>query len=310
MRAYLTWSLCLALGALSGCVPPAQHGEVADLRRQIDAMGQQAERDRTTIHELENRVFLLEDKVDTTEVTLGRKPLPVVTKHPAGGAAPAPAPSPAVAPSPAPVPEQPYDAPITIGEPDPPPASDDLGPLPEGQADDGPVASLRIDGDDGVASDATPPAAPRHQTVVVHEGVGDGGASDDSAAQADGEPLAVYRAAYAALGRRDHAAAIAGFRGFLARWPDHDYADNSQYWLAETYYDQGDYKTAASEFRQVLRRYPGGNKAPDALLKVGYCAVKTGDLEHAREILGQVVEIYPKTNAARLAARKLEELRK
>ena len=119
----------------------------------------------------------------------------------------------------------------------------------------------------------------------------------------------LYRESYAALARRDHAAAVAGFRRFLATYPQNEYADNSQYWLAETYYDQRDYKTALLEFRKVIERYPGGNKAPDALLKVGYCHALLGEVAVARNILGQVVETYPRAAAAQLAAKRLEQLR-
>jgi tol-pal system protein YbgF len=121
------------------------------------------------------------------------------------------------------------------------------------------------------------------------------------------DAIAVYRAAYEALGRHEHALAVAGFKTFLARWPVHEHADNAQYWLGEAAYDQGDWKAALVEFSRVVERYPTGNKAPDAMLKVGFCHAKLGDDAAAREALEQVRAVYPKTDAARLAERRLEQ---
>ena len=98
-------------------------------------------------------------------------------------------------------------------------------------------------------------------------------------------------------------------REFLKKYPDSSLADNAQYWLGEAYYDQRNYEQALTEFRRVVKRYPSGNKAPDALLKIGYCYAKLGDVAAARDVLAQVVEVYPKTAAARLATKRLEELR-
>jgi tol-pal system protein YbgF len=122
--------------------------------------------------------------------------------------------------------------------------------------------------------------------------------------------MAVYKAAYAALGSRQHAVAIAGFKSFLELWPDHDYADNSQYWLGEAFYDRGDWKSALAEFRKVVEKYGRGNKAPDALLKVGFCLGRLGEAPAARDVLAQVLEIHPASDAARLAAKKLQEMRR
>jgi tol-pal system protein YbgF len=119
---------------------------------------------------------------------------------------------------------------------------------------------------------------------------------------------ALYKRYYAALRAGDHAQAISGFRGFVKRFPTHDYADNAQYWLGEAYYDQKRYKRAISEFRAVLDNYPRGNKVADALLKMGYCYAALGNEETARDLLTQVTELYPKSGPAKLAARRLVEL--
>ena len=124
------------------------------------------------------------------------------------------------------------------------------------------------------------------------------------------DPRGDYQVAVDALKRGDHAAAIAGLREFVRRFPDHDYADNAQYWLGEAYYDQKSYKLALDEFRKTVERYPTGNKVPDALLKVGFCYAALGQTEQARATLEEVVSVYPRTGPAQLAASRLDTLGK
>jgi tol-pal system protein YbgF len=123
-----------------------------------------------------------------------------------------------------------------------------------------------------------------------------------------GEAAAEYRRYYRALQARDHATAVAGFESFLARYPEHDYANNAQYWLGEAYYDQKQFSTALAEFQKVIDRYPQGNKVPDALLKIGYCQLALGDRGAALNALRRVVTMHPTSSPAALAARKLKEL--
>ena len=132
------------------------------------------------------------------------------------------------------------------------------------------------------------------------------GARSRSSGRAD--PRRAYRRYYDALKAGNHAYAIAGFGNFLDAHPDHAYADNAQYWLAEAHYDQDAFETALAEFRRVVAEHGGGNKVPAAMLKIGYCHVQLGDEAAARRALERVVERYPDTNPARLAADRLESL--
>jgi tol-pal system protein YbgF len=115
-----------------------------------------------------------------------------------------------------------------------------------------------------------------------------------------------YRAAVELVrtGKTDEA--VTALRGFLARYPRHEYADNAQYWLGEAFYATKDYQHALVEFRATIETYPRGNKVPDALLKVGYCYQALGQTDKARAVLEQVVNLYPKSEPAALAAKRLE----
>jgi tol-pal system protein YbgF len=264
------------------------------LERQIEEMRRTTDGDRQALRQLENRIFVLEDKLDTAEVARGKvaglEPrLPVITKHKPEAETP-----PAVPPPPAPT------------------AYDD------GPPDDGPPIVIKMDGSSGRLESSEPKTRARGDVrrqrsaalpdlASVNERLPVVPLPKTGAQAPTVEPLTVYQEARAALGRREHAAAIAGFKHFLERWPSHDYADNAQYWLGESYYDQADFQTALVEFRAVVQRYPNGNKAPDALLKVGYCLAKLGESAAASDVLAQVAQIYPKTDAARLAQKRLDE---
>jgi tol-pal system protein YbgF len=122
------------------------------------------------------------------------------------------------------------------------------------------------------------------------------------------EPLRLYRAALMDLRAGHHGDALAGFRRFLSRYPAHDYADNAQYWIAECYYDLKQNQTAAREFRRVIERYPAGNKVPDAMLKLGFSHLALEQMTEGRQVLESLIRAYPKHAAAALATTRLAEL--
>jgi tol-pal system protein YbgF len=94
----------------------------------------------------------------------------------------------------------------------------------------------------------------------------------------------------------------------VERFPGHEFADNAQYWIGETFYDQKRFKSALIEFRKVVDNHPDGNKVPDGLLKLGYCYHQLGEVAKAKQVWQQVVQLYPKSNPATLARTKLSAL--
>lgn len=118
-----------------------------------------------------------------------------------------------------------------------------------------------------------------------------------------------YEAAFDLLkdGRYDQARA--GFRQFLADYPNSDLAGHSQYWMGETYYVTQQYPQALPEFQRVIDQYPQSRKLPDALLKVGYCQYELGQYPQARAALEKVVRAYPESTAARLSTQRLDRMK-
>lgn len=249
--------------------------QLSDLRERLSASEAARAEAVRKIDELDNRLFLLSDQVESQKVAMGRRggapALPVVTVRP----------------------------PSETEEP----AAEEYAVESAPEAVEvAPRKTLKIEG-----------AAPRlsgekmaslgvvklpDKGVPVHSSAGTGTETD---------PVAAYRAAYAKLmsGRAEEAEGE--FRAFVKKWPRHDYADNAQYWLGESFYARKDFPSAAPEFQSVVVRWPSGNKAPDALLKLGYCLLALGETQKGREVLLQVVEHYPRTDAAHLAERRLAE---
>jgi tol-pal system protein YbgF len=119
------------------------------------------------------------------------------------------------------------------------------------------------------------------------------------------DPLKLYREALEILRGGHPEAARVGFRRFLDANPQHDYADNAQYWIGECDYAAGNLGAAARSFRTVVERYPRGNKVPDAMLKLGFTLQALGDDGAGRAVLESLTRAFPRHEAARLAAARL-----
>lgn len=145
---------------------------------------------------------------------------------------------------------------------------------------------------------SSPPPSARSQRAHVR--------SDRDAHPANDAAAADYRAAVELVKAGKHDEAVAALRAFLNANPRHDYADNAQYWLGESFYAHKDYPHALAEFRATIETYPRGNKVPDALLKVGYCYGAMGQADKAHAVLEQVVNLYPNSEPAALASKRLE----
>jgi len=119
-----------------------------------------------------------------------------------------------------------------------------------------------------------------------------------------------YKAAFALLRNQHYAKAEKAFERFLTHFIGGNYADNAQYWLAETRYVQGRQASALTAFRQVVEAYPDSPKVPDAQLKIGYILGATGKISEAKRILHALVKRYPGSSKARLAKKRLLQLKR
>jgi tol-pal system protein YbgF len=336
----------LVVPVLCGCATGTKElrSELADLRKRIDAHAEREADQARKLDDLANQIAILQDRVESQRVAAMRQGPPprlprVAIKTTAEGAkteilsdlppsdedveyageaargASGPRPVLRIEGEPPPrgargraAAEEPVD------EPAAPPATARAEPAAPAvraarRASHAPAVAAAPAAAPGAAGERLP--VPRAPAPPVP-----GGLPDKEKAARPAPPRAIaeedgasrlYQDAMAALRRGEHDVAITGFRRFVATYPQHDFADNAQYWLGEAFYDRKEYALALGEFRQVIERYPSGNKAPDALLKVGYCYGKVGQARAARDVLEQVVRSYPNTSVAQKAQEKLAE---
>ena len=117
-----------------------------------------------------------------------------------------------------------------------------------------------------------------------------------------------YQAAFELLKQERYDMAATAFQQFLISFPDSEFADNAQYWLAESHYASNQFEQALSKFQAVIDDYPRSRKVPDALLKMGYCNYNLQRWDEARATLSRVEADYPETTAARLASQYLRRM--
>ena len=118
-----------------------------------------------------------------------------------------------------------------------------------------------------------------------------------------------YREAFVLLKEGRYQPAKKRFSDFVAKYPSSGYADNAQYWIGEVNYVTRAFAQAIVEFNKVLSNYPNSQKQADALLKMGYCYYELKDFTKARESLQAVTSRFPNTTPARLAEKRLQQLK-
>jgi tol-pal system protein YbgF len=120
--------------------------------------------------------------------------------------------------------------------------------------------------------------------------------------------MALYQKARKAFDGGKFEVARKGFEKLIATYPKSKWADNAQFWIAETYYRDKRYKRAILEYQKVIENYPSGNKVPAAMLKQGFAFSKIGQTNNAKLVLKELIEKYPGSHEAGIAKEKLKSL--
>ena len=137
------------------------------------------------------------------------------------------------------------------------------------------------------------------------------------------QPQDIYQAAYIDFSKGSYALAMAGFREFLRRFPDHPLAGNAQYWIGESYSGQAraaanagqvdrvspELEQAVQEFRKVLANYPRSEKAPSALYKEALALLELKQPAVAQQRLEYLVTNFPQAEETPLAKERLAALK-
>ena len=185
--------------------------------------------------------------------------------------------------------------------------------------------SARLDG--GARRSTTAPTSPPRPTTVAPAPSVPGPAPATAArppAPAGGlQSQDLYQAAYIDFSKGSYALAVAGFREFLRRYPDHELADNSQYWIGEAHFSisrghansgqpdkaKEELERAVQEFRKVIANYPRGDKAPTALYKEALALLELKQPGVAQARLQYLVDNFPQAEETPLARERLAALK-
>ena len=137
------------------------------------------------------------------------------------------------------------------------------------------------------------------------------------------QPQDIYQAAYIDFSKGSYPLAIAGFREFLRRFPDHALAGAAQYWIGEAHFSlargytnagQADKATealeqAVQEFRKVQANYARSDKAATALYKEALALLDLKQPAVAQARLQYLVDNFPQAEEAPLARERLAALK-
>ena len=137
------------------------------------------------------------------------------------------------------------------------------------------------------------------------------------------QPQDIYQAAYIDFSKGSYPLAVAGFREFLRRFPDHALAGAAQYWIGEAHFSlargytnagQTDKATealeqAVQEFRKVQANYARSDKAATALYKEALALLDLKQPAVAQARLQYLVDNFPQAEEAPLARERLAALK-
>jgi TolA-binding protein len=137
------------------------------------------------------------------------------------------------------------------------------------------------------------------------------------------QPQDIYQAAYIDFSKGSYPLAVAGFREFIRRFPDHPLAGAAQYWIGEAHFSlargytnagQTDKATealeqAVQEFRKVQANYARSEKAATALYKEALALLDLKQPAVAQARLQYLVDNFPQAEEAPLARERLAALK-
>lgn len=263
-----------------------QEQRIESARRAIQSLSDQIEKNRSDADEARKRSDQMIEDLKTRLETLENELAVLRTSGLKAGGAPGGAQPSTVAGQPA---EEPaVGAPKTGGEQMVAGTGGSLPPVAAGT----PAA--------GAAHEAPASAAPAEE--------GAAGQAPQTEAKAP-DPEVEFNEAMRAL-REEHSLPRARvlLRAFLEKYPTNDLADDAQYWIGQTYFEEKNYERAILAFNKVQVDYANGDKAPDALLQEALSFLNLGDRASARELLGRLIGKYPGTDAAEKAREQLKSL--
>ena len=102
-----------------------------------------------------------------------------------------------------------------------------------------------------------------------------------------------YLSAFSNLAMGRYAEAESGFAAFLSSYPDHQYASNARFWLANAQAAENKTALAVANLKQIVASPQGQDKAPAAMLQLIRIYRQTGLTGQAETTIEQLRTSYP-----------------
>jgi len=131
------------------------------------------------------------------------------------------------------------------------------------------------------------------------------------------DPEKAFSIAKRRFDRGDYADAIEDFSFLKIKFPGTAISDRVQFYLAESYYRQGEFLLAAYEYEMFLKNYPLSELIPDAKYKLGLCYYELSpkyplDQQFSKYAIAELeafIELFPSNKHVRDAEAKLYDLK-
>lgn len=154
---------------------------------------------------------------------------------------------------------------------------------------------------------AAPPAGGIDAPSPASGQAGSGQAASGGAA-AGVSPQRLYDLAWADYVGSQYNLAISGFENYIRTYGRTEQAGDAQYFIGESYYQQGMFKESAAAYDRGISDYPNSKRIPDMYFKRGMALNALGQTDRARESWEYVVKTFPNSDAGRLARQRLDQI--
>lgn len=118
----------------------------------------------------------------------------------------------------------------------------------------------------------------------------------------------IFNQGYSDLSQGNYSGSREQFKLFLSKYPNSSKASDATYWIAESYYRQGEFEEAILEYQKFIDSYPKDERVPLSYLKQGLSLIEIGREEEAKLFFQTLIDKYPQSEEARTAKEKIREL--
>lgn len=106
--------------------------------------------------------------------------------------------------------------------------------------------------------------------------------------------------------KKDYTSARESFSSLLKSFPKSGLADNAQFQIAESYFNEKKYEDAILEYQKVIAKYTKSGRRSAALYKQAISLEKIGDVVNSKLRFKTLIDVYPASPEATLARKKLK----